>query len=238
MSFKKKGYAGKILRIDLTTSKFSAEPTEKYASKFLGGRGINQKILLEDLKPKVTPFEPANIICFGAGALVGTPVPGAARLSIDSKNVFTNGIGSANAGGGFAGELKFAGYDHLIIQGKAREPVYLWIEDDKISFRPAKEIWGRRTSETEKMIQNDLGQKEIQVLCIGPAGKNITKSACIIVSGSRIAARCGLGAIMGSKNLKAIAVKGREGIEVNKSAEFMALVKTISHRLQKVNTAQ
>ena len=238
MSFKKNGYAGKILRIDLTTSKFSAESTEKYASKFLGGRGINQKILLEELKPEVTPFEPANMICFGAGALVGTPVPGAARLSIDSKNVFTNGIGSANAGGGFAVELKFAGYDHLIIQGKAREPVYLWIEDDKISFRPAKEIWGRRTSETEKMIQDDLGQKEIQVLCIGPAGKNITKSACIIVSGSRIAARCGLGAIMGSKNLKAIAVKGREGIEVNKSAEFMALVKTISQRLQQLKPAQ
>lgn len=238
MIFKKNGYAGKILRIDLTTSKFSEEPTEKYASKFLGGRGINQKILLEDLKPEVTPFEPANMICFGAGALVGTPVPGAARLSIDSKNVFTNGIGSANAGGGFAVELKFAGYDHLIIQGKAREPVYLWIEDDKISFRPAKQIWGRRASETEKMIQDDLGQKEIQVLCIGPAGENITKSACIIVSGSRIAARCGLGAILGSKNLKAIAVKGREGIEVNKPAEFMALVKTISQRLQQVKPAQ
>jgi len=115
----------------------------KFAPRFLGGRGINQWILLNELRSWVTPFEPANILCFGAGALTGTLVPGASRLNIDSKNALTLGIGSGNAGGWFASEMKFAGYDHVVVQGKAKWPVYLYIEDDKISFRPARDLWGK-----------------------------------------------------------------------------------------------
>ena len=171
------GYAGKILRVDLTTSRIAEEPTEGYVPKFLGGRGVNQWILLKGLSPTAGSFAPENIICFGSGALVGTPVPGAARLNVDSKNALTTGIGSGSSGGWFAAELKFAGYDHLVVQGRAKEPVYLWIEDDKISLRAATPLWGKITSETIKEIHEDLGKKDCQVLCIGPAGENQARSA-------------------------------------------------------------
>jgi len=232
------GYAGNILRVDLTTASFWAEPTEKYAPKFLGGRGINQWILFKELRPWVTPFEPANMICFGAGALVGTLVPGAARLNIDSKNALTAGIGSGNSGGWFAAELKFAGYDNIIIRGKAREPTYLWIEDDKVSFKSATALWGKTTAETERMIKEDLGQDDIEIVCIGPAGENMARVACIIVSGSRAVGRCGLGAIMGAKNLKAIAVKGTRGIGIKHTDEFLELVSKVSQRLIVQEVAQ
>jgi aldehyde:ferredoxin oxidoreductase len=228
------GFAGNILRIDLSRAEFHILPTEKYVPKFLGGRGINQWILLQELEPSVAPFEPENILCYGAGALVGTLVPGAARLSIDSKNALTSGIGSGNSGGWFAAELKYAGYDNIVIQGKAREPVYLWIEDDKVFFRAAQDLWGRTTEETIRIIREDLGQEEVQILCIGPAGENMVRSACIVVSGSRVAGRCGLGAIMGSKNLKAIAVKGNGSIELNEGEEFMARVDEVSQRLRRL----
>lgn len=232
------GYAGNILRVDLTSAGFSTQPTEDYIPKFLGGRGVNQWILFRELRPWVTPFEPANILCLGAGALVGTPVPGAARLNIDSKNTFTAGIGSGNSGGWFAAELKFAGYDTVAVHGKAREPVYVWIEDDTVSLRPAKALWGKTTSETEEMIKEDVGHDDIQVLCIGPGGENMARSACIVVSGSRAVGRCGLGAVMGSKNLKAIAVKGTGAIGVKDPEGFMKLVDGISQRLRRLGGAR
>ena len=232
------GYAGSILRVDLTTPRISTEPTEKYIPKFLGGRGINQQILFEELKTWVTPFDPSNMICFGAGALVGTLVPGAARLNIDSKNALTPGIGSGSSGGWFASELKFAGYDNVVIQGKAGEPVYLWIEDDNVALKRAKEIWGNSTRVTEEMIKQDLGENDIQILCVGPAGENKARPACIIVSGSRAVGRCGLGAIMGSKNLKAIAVKGTNGIAIKKPDEFLSLAGTVSKRLMALEGAK
>lgn len=232
------GYAGNILRVDLSNSRIEIEPTENYVPKFLGGRGINQWILFKELRPWVTPFEPANRICFGAGALVGTLVPGAARLNIDSKNAFTAGIGSGNSGGWFAAELKFAGYDTVVIHGKARQPVYLWIEDERISFRSAIELWGKTTSETVRSIQEEVGQGDAQVLCIGPAGENMVRSACIVVSGSRVVGRCGLGAIMGAKNLKAIAVQGTGVIGIKQPHEFMALVEGVSQRLRRLEGAK
>jgi aldehyde:ferredoxin oxidoreductase len=232
------GYGGSILRVDLTTTKLYTEPTEKYIPKFLGGRGINQWILFKEVAPLITPFEAENMICFGAGALVGTLVPGAARLNIDSKNAFTPGIGSGNSGGWFAAEMKFAGYDHIVVRGKAKEPVYLLIEDDKVLLKPAVALWGKTTAETGEMIREDLGQDDFQILCIGPAGENLSRQACIVVSGSRVAARCGLGAIMGSKNLKAIAVKGTGAIAVKHSDQFMALVERVSERLRGLKGAK
>lgn len=226
------GYAGNILRVDLSTQKFHIEPMDHYIPGFLGGRGINQWILFKELRPWVTPFDPANIICFGAGALVGTLVPGASRLNVDSKNAYTEGIGSGNVGGGFGAELKYAGYDNIVFQGKARQPVYLWIEDDKISFRSAAALWGKTTLETAGMIKEDLDQTDIEILCIGPAGENMARPACIVVSGSRVVGRCGLGAIMGSKNLKAIAVKGTGAIGTKETNEFMELVRIVSERLR------
>jgi aldehyde:ferredoxin oxidoreductase len=139
----KYGYAGNILRVDLTTPRIYTEPTENYFPKYLGGRGINQSILFKELRQWVTPFESSNMICFGAGALVGTLVPGAARINVDSKNAYNAGIGSGNSGGWFGAELKFAGYDNVVIHGKAKGPVYLWIENDKVLLRSATELWGK-----------------------------------------------------------------------------------------------
>ncbi len=232
------GYAGKILHVDLTTLKIYTETTDVYVPRFLGGRGINQWTLLKELRPWVTPFEPANIICIGAGTLTGTVVPGAARLSIDSKNAFNNGIGSGSAGGWFASELKFAGFDNVIIRGKARKPAYLWIDDDRIILKSADALWGKTTAETEAMIKEEVGNPDIQVLCIGPAGENMARQACIIVSGCRAVGRCGLGAIMGSKNLKAIAVKGTGGISVKHEDMFMEKVLSVSKRLCNLEGSQ
>ncbi len=227
------GYGGHILRVGLTCLDISTEPTAKYAPRFLGGRGINQWILLKEIKPWVTPFEPASTVCFGAGALTGTLVPGAARINIDSKNPFTGGIASASAGGWFASALKFSGYDHIVVYGKAHRPVYLLIDDDKVSLRSAEEMWGSTVSETERQIKQDLGQEDVQVLCIGPAGENMVRPACVVVNGARIAGRCGLGAVIGSKNLKAIAVRASGGIRIKHPDAFMSLVKKVSRRLKK-----
>ena len=238
MAMSNYGYAGSILRVDLTTSSVYSESIDKYVPKFLGGRGINQWILFKELSQWVTPFEPSNMICFGAGALVGTIVPGAARLNIDSKNAFTYGIGTGSSGGWFAAELKFSGYDNIVIQGKAKRPVYLWIEDDKTVLKPAGDVWGKSTAVTEEMIRQDLAQNDIQILCIGPAGENMARPACIIVSGSRAVGRCGLGTIMGSKNLKAIAVKGSKGIAVKEPDQFLPKVSSISKRLMALEGAK
>jgi len=225
------GYAGKILRADLDTLQVTTSSIEESCLNFLGGRGINQRILLKELAFGVSCFDPASIICFGAGGLVGTTTPGAARLSVDSRNAFTNGIGSGSAGGWFAAELKFAGYDNIVIRGRAKEPVFLFIEDTSAELRSASDLWGLTTSETIESIREDLGKEDVEVLCIGPAGENLARQGCIIVSGGRAVGRCGLGAVMGSKNLKAIVVRGTGGIDIKHPEEFLDLVERICHRL-------
>jgi len=229
------GYSlgGKILRINLTTQEIFTEQTVKYTEEFLGGRGINQGILLKELRPEIFPFDSANKLIFGAGVLVGTGAPGASRLSIDSKNTFTNGIGSSNCGGRFAAELKFAGYDHLIVEGKAERPVYLWINNNQVEIKDASHLWGNTVWETENIIRKEIGDKDIQILSIGPAGENLVRFACIIVSPSRAAGKCGLGAIMGSKNLKAVVVKGRNSIDVAEYKKFIQVAHKLSEKIKK-----
>jgi len=224
---------GKILRVNLTTSKISTEPTIKYAKKFLGGRGINQWILYNEVKTWCRPLEPCNRLIFGTGLLVGTPVPGANRYNVDAKNAFTMGIGSANSGGFFGPELRFAGYDHIVIHGRAKKPVYLWIDDDKVEIRNASGIWGSTTWETEDLIRESIGDEDIQIASIGPAGENLVRAACIITDRSRAAARCGLGAVMGSKNLKAVAVRGSGSVEVADPEGFIALVDEAFEKIKK-----
>jgi len=225
--------AGKILRIDLSNNSIQTEPTEKYAQRWLGGRGINTWILLNELKPEVRWSDPDNLICFGVGLLAGTLAPGACRVSVDTKNVFNNGIGSANVGGFFGAELKFAGFDNIVICGKAKKPVYLWISDGNAEIRDAGFIWGKTTWETEASIRENLHDERIRVAAIGPAGENLVKCACIICDRGCAAGGCGCGAVMGSKNLKAIAVRGRMPIEVARPDEFIAAV---DETLRKVNS--
>ena len=207
-------YAGKILRINLTNGQMRTEKIEKYSNRFIGGRGVNQWILLNEVAPTVHAFDPENPILFGVGPLVGTFAPGACRVSIDSKSAFGGGVGSANFGGHFGAELKFAGFDHLIIFGKAKRPIYLWISDGEAELRDASAIWGKTTWETEDIIRSDMGDEGIRVAVIGPAGENLVRPSCIVADRAKIGGGSGIAAIMGSKNLKAVAVRGTNSIEV------------------------
>lgn len=217
------GYAGKILRVDLSTGRFSTEPTSQYTDQWFGGRGINIRILYDELRPWVTPYEPANRIVLGAGPLCGTLAPGSCRLDIASKNPFTKGLGTSNVGGFFAPELRYAGFDHVVITGRANKPVYLWIKDSHVELRDAGDLWGHGTWDAYAGIRDELGDENIQVLSIGQAGENLVRSACIIANRSRAAGKCGMGGIMGSKNLKAIAVRGTGGIQVSDPDRFAKL---------------
>ncbi len=226
---------GKILRVDLSTHKIVTEPSAKYVKRFLGGRGVNQWILFNELVADAAPLSPGNIITFGTGPLTGTLAPAACRLSIDSKNTFTNGIGSSSCGGNFAPELRFAGYDNIVVKGRSETPVYLLIDDDKIEIRDAWHIWGHTTWETDAIIKEEIGDNDIKMIYIGPAGENLVTGACIITDLEKAAGRCGLGAVMGSKNLKAIAVRGTGYIEVEDPETFMEAVDEVLEKLKSNN---
>lgn len=226
------GHAGKLLRVDLSDNSIRTEPMADYAHRWLGGRAVNTWILLNELKPGVRWWDPGNLICFGVGALAGTLAPGACRMSVDTQNVYNNGIGSANVGGFFGAELKFAGFDHIVIRGKARRPVYLWVSDGHAEIRDAAFIWGQTTWETEASIREHLHDERIRVAAIGPAGENRVRCACIICDRGCAAGGCGCGAVMGSKNLKAIAVRGSLPVEIARPDAFMAAV---DNTLRKVN---
>jgi aldehyde:ferredoxin oxidoreductase len=225
----------KLLKIDLTRGKTESEPVEELMVNFLGGRGINQKILFDRLSPGIKAFDVDSALAIGAGLLVGTLAPCASRLSIDSKNAFNDGIGSANMGGYFAVELKQAGFDHLFLTGRSEEPLYLWIHDGEVEFRDASEIWSETTVNAEAHIRRELGDEDLHIISIGPAGAGLARIACIIGDGARAAGRCGLGAVMGSKGLKAIAVKGTGRVRVAQPDLFRILMRKYSEKLR--NTA-
>jgi len=219
-------YAGKILRVNLSNGGISTEPTERYAKEWLGASGIAANILYREVKPWVTPYSPANRLIFGAGALGGTLAPGASRMSGESINAFTGGFGTSNCDSHFSSELKYAGYDMIILQGKANKPVYLWINDDDIEIRDASHLWGKTTRETFNAIRQEHHDNRIHTLSIGPAGENVVRGACVIQDSGRAMGRCGLGGVMGSKNLKAIAVRGSGAIKVADPNRFMKAVDT------------
>lgn len=226
------GYAGKILRVNLTDGEIRTEPTEKYAKRWIGGRAINTWILLDELDPRVKWSDAENLLTFGVGVLVGTLAPGACRVSVDTKNAFNNGIGSANVGGFFGAELRYAGFDNVVIRGKAKTPVYLWINDGKVEIRDAASVWGKTTWDTEVWIRKKLGDERIRVAAIGPAGENLVRASSIMADRGCAAGGSGCGAIMGSKNLKAIAVRGSMGIEVAESERFM---NAVDEEMRKIN---
>ncbi|MGD8562294.1 MAG: aldehyde ferredoxin oxidoreductase C-terminal domain-containing protein [Desulfarculaceae bacterium] len=203
------GRAGNILFIDLTTQQTKVEPLAGLTD-FVGGRGINQWLLFNLTDKQIQPLDPANPLILGAGTMVATPVPSASRLAIEHKNVITGGIGSGNCGGLFATEMKRAGYDHIVIRGKAEKPTYLFIQEGQVHFRDARQIWRKTTWDTDTAIKGLENNPGLSTLTIGPGGENLVDFACIIGDKGRAAAYGGGGAVMGSKNLKAIAVKGAQ----------------------------
>lgn len=207
------GRVGKILFVNLTKRTFYCENTEKYSS-FLGGRGINQWLLFKYIDPQTHPLNSESVVVLGSGPLVGTLVPSANRLAVDFKNVMNFGIGSGNSGGFFATEMKLAGYDHILISGKAQNPTYLLIKNDQVYFRNAEDIWGKDTWEIDNYIKNREGINDLKVISIGIAGEKQVKFACLINDKGRAVAYGGSGAVFGSKKLKAIAIKGTKSIKV------------------------
>lgn len=221
------GYAGKILRVDLTSNEIIEENLqEELARKFIGARGINSKILYDEVKPGIDPFHPQNRLIFGAGPLAGTLLPAGCRFTVTARSPLTMGHGDANAGGFFASEMKFSGFDHIVFRGRAKNPSYLFINNGKPEVRDAGHLWGKNTWETQEEIKKELGDENIQIACIGPAGENMIKTSCIIHGLKRAAAK-GMGSVMGSKNLKAVVVRGRKGISVAKPEEFIKIAKEI-----------
>ncbi len=217
-------YAGKILRVNLSNGRVSTEPTSKYAKEWIGGPGIAVKILYDELRPWVTPYDPENRLIFGVGPLIGTTAPGANKINVSTLGPMTGGWASSCSDSYLGGELKCAGYDSVVIEGKAHSPVYLWIHDGRVEFRDASPLWGKTTWETLDMIREELGDPALHVVSIGPAGENLVRGACVIQDKGRAHGRGGSGAVMGSKNLKAIVAKGTGGVRVAAPKRFMEAV--------------
>jgi len=232
------GLAGKILRVDLISKKISTEDTANYTKRFIGGRAINSLILLNEVQPKTKWSDSENILIFGVGRLVGTMAPAACRVSIDTVNAFNNGKGSANLGGHFGPELKYAGFDHVVIKGKAQSPVYLWIHDGAAELRDASSIWGKTTYETEEILQKELGDDQIKVASIGPAGENLVRGSGIVADLGKVAGGSGVGCVMGSKKLKALAVRGHGAIEVAQPERFLGAVNSALMKINASGTAK
>jgi len=213
--------AGKILRVNLTTEEIWNEDTYKYAKTILGGRGINSLIMVNEISTKTKWYDPDNLLCFGVGSLVGTIAPGACRVDISTINVFSGGKGSANVGGFWGPELKYAGYDNIIITGKAEKPVYLFINDDQVQIRDAQFIWGKTTFETENILRMEIGDENIAIATIGPAGENCVRGSAIMIDTAKAAGGSGVGCVMGDKKLKAIVVRGHGRVQVCYPEKFM-----------------
>lgn len=206
-------YTGKVLRINLSTGKATTEPLNKdWARDYLGGKGLSIKYLYEELEPGIDPWSEANKLILMTGPLTGTIVPNTGKLAMATKSPATGTILDCSIGGHFAHELKYAGYDAVILEGKAKMPVYLYIEDDKVELRSAASLWGKGAHETEHVLSETLG--DVITMAIGQAGENLVPMACISSELYRQAGRGGIGAVMGGKNLKAIAVRGSGGVKV------------------------
>ena len=217
------GWIGTILRVNLTTGRITKEPLNMdWARVFLGGRGLGAKYLYEEMDPTVDPLSPENKMIFATGPMTGTNASTSSRFMVVTKGALTNAITTSNSGGTWGPELKFAGYDMLILEGKAAKPSYLWIYNDEVEIRSAEHLWGKTTWETDDIIREEGGVHDTVVACIGPAGENLVRFSAIVNDRHRAAGRSGVGAVMGSKNLKAVAVRGTGGVPVSDPLSFMS----------------
>ena len=226
------GWQRKILRVDLTKGTAEAEPLNmEWAQKYLGERGLATKYLMENMDPKVDAMSPENVLIFATGPLTGTMASTSGRYAVVTKGPLTGAIACSNSGGKFGAELKFAGYDMMIVEGKAAEPVYLHIVDDKVDILPAGDLWGTTVWHTEETLKARHQNPRLKVASIGVAGERGVRYACIINDLHRAAGRSGVGAVMGSKNLKAVAVYGTVGVTVDDPMRFMEIVRETHQQL-------
>lgn len=225
------GWAGQRLKIYLTEGEIVKEAlSEELRLQYLGAHGLNAKVLLDEVPPAIAPLSPDNVLVVGAGPLVGTPTPAAARWTVTAKSPITGGFGDGNGGGYFGAALKFAGYDQIIFYGRSPKSVYLMIDDDRVELRDASHLWGKTISQTHQQLCDELGSGEICEMSIRPAAENlvlITKVFC----DTRSAGKGGIGAVAGSKNLKAVVVRGTKSVKIAKPAEFLNAFKYAYQKL-------
>jgi len=203
------GYKGKILHVDLTHESLTVEePPESFYRRYLGGSAMGMYYLLKEMKSGADPLGPENVLTLMLSVLTGAPISGQSRMTANAKSPLVDGVGDSQCGGFWPAELKFAGFDGIVLKGKANKPVYLWIKDGKYELRDASHLWGKITGEAEAMLKEEVGDLKAEVLQIGPAGEKMVRTAAIMNMSNRANGRTGMGAVMGSKNLKAIVVRG------------------------------
>jgi len=226
------GWFGKLLRINLTEQTTKVEeidPAVLY--KFVGGAALGAKILYDKVPPGIDPLSPENKLIFAVGPLTGTETPCASRLNLTTKSPLTGALANSLSGGFFPVEMKWTGFDAIIIEGKSPEPVYLLVKDEKVEIKKAARYWGLHTQDTQTYLKEDLNDHNIRIACIGPAGENLSLMSCII-NECRAMGRKGVGAVMGSKNLKAIAVRGTGEVPIANPKKFKETIKEFLKHLR------
>ncbi len=219
------GWNGRVLRVDLGSGHCEGEPlNQDWAEQFLGQRGLASKYLMESMDPAVDSLAPGNVLILATGPLTGTMAPTAGRYSVVTKGALTNAIACSNSGGKVGAEIKLAGWDMVIIEGASPHPVWLWIDDDRVELRDARHLWGRSVWDVEPAIRAELQDPAVKIASIGRAGEKRVRFACVVNDLHRAAGRSGVGAVMGAKNLKAIAARGSRGVRVSDPAAFMSAV--------------
>jgi aldehyde:ferredoxin oxidoreductase len=217
------GYGGRILRVDLTERKFRIEPVDpSWIKPVIGGRAANSKRLFEELNPECDPLGPENILIFGVGPLTGSFLTASAYYTVTAKSPLTGILGDSAAGGQFGAEMKLTGFDQIIITGKANTLVYLFVTDSGVEFVSCQDYEGKKIIQTTEAIRKEQGDPAIQVAAIGPAGENRVAFAAIVSSGNRVNGRTGMGAVMGAKNLKALAVRGSRPVKLADTLAFLS----------------
>jgi len=229
----KGGYANRILRVNLTKGSITKEKLgDDLLETYLGGKGLAARLLYDELNPRVDPLGQENKLFFATGPLTGTIVPASPKYDVSFKSPLTGVYAESQSGGSFAVALKKAGYDALVIEGRAESPVYLHIDDEDVEIRAADHLWGFDTFETDDVLKSELGDDDFKIASIGPAGERLVRFACIKNDYWRSAGRCGAGAVMGSKKLKAIAVKGTGSITVAEEGDLRESVREILERIK------
>ncbi|MGI5838222.1 MAG: aldehyde ferredoxin oxidoreductase family protein [bacterium] len=229
------GYNGKILRVNLTDRSISIEtPDENFYRTYMGGEGIIAYYLLKEVPAGTEPFSPDNRLVFAPGILTGMPLAGSGRNSVGAKSPLTGGFGSADGGGFFGAELKRAGWDGIVVSGKADNPVYLWINDDIVEIRDAAHLWGKTTAPAQAAIKAELGDQGIRTALIGPGGEKMVRYACVLNDLTHAAGRTGTGAVMGSKHLKAVAVRGHQPVQLADPSKIKELAKWLAENVERL----
>jgi len=225
-------FHNKILRVNLTDGTTQVdEPGAVYFRRYLGGWNIIADVLLKEVPAGADPLGPENKLIFAPGVLTGLPISGASRSAVGAKSPLTGSFGAAEVGGNWGAQLKRAGFDALIVEGAAEKPVYLWIKDGEVEIRDATHLWGQLTKETQTALRDELGDRRVEVAMIGPGGENLARYACVMNGLKDAAGRTGLGAVMGSKHLKAVAVRGTQSLEGADNEALRAMAREMAEAI-------